>query len=172
MENDRTGKVKVILFLSISILFLSCKKEKIENKSPFVKDWYDTEQVIPFTATLKINKDKTFEYFGGACTSQFESNGTWYESNDTIILNSKIPNECLMMREFGKMCYSKGEIEKIRFTKTVKNCKTESEKEYENFINKKFYIRNDSLILKKDKKDTCTVREIIFSNKIKSRKYK
>ena len=169
MGKDRIEKVKVVLFLSISILFFSCKKEVIEKKTDFVKTWYDTEKIIPFEATLKINEDNTFEYYGGACDSQFESSGTWFVKNDTIILNSKIPSECMAMTEFGKMCYSKEEIEKIRFTRTIKNCKTTSNKEFNNFSNEKFYIKNDSLVFKKDKKDTCTGFEMVFSNNIKSR---
>ena len=66
--------MKIKFFLLISIIALSsCKKNssKIEENSKFVKVWFDTVRTFPFKAKLIINKNKTFEYRGGACTSSF-----------------------------------------------------------------------------------------------------
>ncbi|MBZ4037151.1 hypothetical protein K6T82_20495 [Flavobacterium sp. 17A] len=145
-----------------SFFLLSCKKENKEQKSVFVKTWYDTEMDIPYMARLEINKDHTFKFVGGACTTSFHSDGNWIEKNDTLILNSVLPKECFQIHEFGKMCYSKEEIEKIRFTKTIADCEPKNEDSFENFKDEKFYLRNDSLVLKKDRKEKCTERKIVF----------
>jgi len=150
------------LGILILILFSSCKKERVEKKSVFIKTWYDTERVVPYTATLIINKDHTFKFTGGACTARFYSNGKWIEKKDTLILNSGFPKECLNLREFGRMCYSNEEIENIRFLKTKAGCEVKNDDEFENFRDAKFYLRNDSLIFKKDKKENCTEYEIRF----------
>lgn len=158
-----TMKVDQFIFcILISIFLISCKKEDKKQESIFVKTWYDTEMVIPYMASLEINKDHTFKFTGGACTASFHSYGNWIEKNDTLILNSILPKECFQINEFGKMCYSKEEIEKIRFTKTIADCEPKNDDSFENFKDEKFYLRNDSLVLKKDKKEKCTEKEIVF----------
>lgn len=158
-----TMKVDRFIFcILISIFLISCKKEDKKQESIFVRTWYDTEMVIPYMASLEINKDHTFKFTGGACTASFHSYGNWIEKNDTLILNSILPKECFQINEFGKMCYSKEEIEKIRFTKTIADCEPKNDNSFENFKDEKFYLRNDSLVLKKDKKEKCTEKEIVF----------
>ena len=98
-------KIKLLLLISI-LAFSSCKKDnpKIEENSKFVKVWFDTVRSYPFKAKLVIKKDKTFEYRGGACTSRFGAKGIWKIENDTIILNSIKPKECMWKHDFGLIC--------------------------------------------------------------------
>lgn len=154
-----------LFFISLS----SCKKETIVPKSVFVKTWYDTEMVIPYAATLTINKDHTFKFIGGACTARFNSEGKWTEKKDTLILDSGFPGECVNLSEFGKMCISREEIENRISAKVKAGCEVKNDEEFVNFKKAKFYLRNDSLIFKKDKKDKCTEYEIVFSRVKKSR---
>lgn len=179
MENRNGKRIKMKAYIKITsiliiilLLFIRCKKEKIKSEinSVFVKDWYDTEMIVPFKAILKINKDSTFQYNGGACTSSFESNGTWRIKNDTIILNSSKSKKCLTMIEFGPFCINKKDLSNHTINKTLKDCNPSGEGMYENFINEKFYIRNDSLIYKKEEKDKCSEFEIKFAKNKKIRK--
>ncbi len=163
-------KIKLLLLISI-LAFSSCKKDnpKIEENSKFVKVWFDTVRSYPFKAKLIINKNKTFKYSGGACTSSFGAKGIWRIENDTIILNSIKPKECMWKRDFGLIC------EKLTDNdyKTIKDCEPKGEDSYENFENEKFYVRNDTLIHKNDKNDkmkNCPKLKIAFSDKEKIRK--
>jgi hypothetical protein len=162
---------KITSLLIILVSLTNCKNESQKKKinSIFVRDWYDTEMVIPFSATLKINKDSTFQYKGGACTSSFTSNGTWRIENDTIILNSNKSKECLIIVEFGPLCPSKEDMLNHKISKTLKDCNPAGENMYENFRNEKFYIRNDSLIYKKGENEKCSEFEIIFATNKKKR---
>jgi len=163
-------KIKFLLLISILALS-SCKKDnpKIEEHSKFVKVWFDTVRSYPFKAKLTINKNKTFEYRGGACTSRFGAKGIWKIENDTIILNSIKPKECMWKHDFGLIC------EKLTDNdyKTIKDCEPKGEDSYENFENEKFYFRNDTLIHKNDENDklkNCPKSIIAFSDKEKIRK--
>lgn len=161
--------MKIKLFLLVSIIALSsCKKNnpKIEKNSKFVKVWFDTVRSYPFKAKLIINKNKTFEYRGGACDSRFGSKGIWRIENDTIILNSIKPKECMYKIDFGLVC------EKLTGddNKTIKGCEPKSDKMFEDFENEKFYFRNDTLIHKNDENDkitNCPKSKIAFSVKSK-----
>ena len=170
-------KIKFLLLIFI-IAFSSCKKDnpKIEENSKFVKVWFDTVRSSPFMAKLIMNKNKTFEYRGGACTSSFEAKGIWRIENDTIILNSIKPKECKWKRDFGLFCLTfeemrAGNIEQDN--KTIKGCEPKSDDSYEIFKNEKFYIQNDTLIHKNDENDkikNCPKSIIAFSDKEKIRK--
>jgi hypothetical protein len=164
-------KIKFLLLISILALS-SCKKDnpKIDESSKFVKVWFDTVRSYPFKSKLTIKKNKTFEYRGGACTSGFGAKGIWRIENDTIILNSFKPKECMWKHDFGLIC------EKLTDNdyKTIKNCEPKGEDSYENFENEKFYFRNDTLIHKNDENDkmkNCPKSIIAFSDKEKVRKH-
>lgn len=163
-------KIKFLLLISILALS-SCRKDnpKIDENSKFVKVWFDTVRSYPFKAKLNIKKDKTFEYRGGACTSRFGAKGIWKIENDTIILNSIKPKECMWKQDFGLIC------EKLTDNdyKTIKDCEPKGEDSYEDFENEKFYFRNDTLIHKNDENDklkNCPKSIIAFSDKEKIRK--
>ncbi|HWS60138.1 MAG TPA: hypothetical protein VN182_04335 [Flavobacterium sp.] len=170
-------KIKFLLLISI-IALSSCKKDnpKIEEHSKFVKVWFDTVRSYPFKAKLIIKKDKTFEYRGGACTSSFGAKGIWRIENDTIILNSIKPKECMWKHDFGLFCLTFEEMKLANIeedNKTIKDCEPQGENSYENFENEKFYFRNDTLIHKNDKYDkmtNCPKLIIAFSDKEKIRK--
>lgn len=171
--------MKIKLLLLIFILALSsCKKDnpKIEENSKFVKVWFDTVRSYPFMAKLIINKNKTFEYRGGACTSSFGAKGIWRIENDTIILNSIKPKECMWKVDFGLLCLTPAEMRagnENDDNKTIKGCEPQGEDSYENFENEKFYFRNDTLIHKNDENDkmkNCPKLKIAFSDKEKIRK--
>lgn len=162
-------KIKFLILIFILALS-SCKKDipKIDESSKFVKVWFDTVRSYPFTAKLTINKNKTFEYRGGACTSSFGSKGIWKIENDTIILNSIKPKECMYKIDFGLICEKPSGDD----YKTIKGCDPKSENTYENFENEKFYFRNDTLIHKNDENDkiaNCPKLKIAFSDKEKIR---
>lgn len=163
-------KIKFLLSISI-IAFSSCKKDipKIDKNSKFVKVWFDTVRSYPFKAKLTINKNKTFEYRGGACTSRFGAKGIWRIENDTLILNSIKPKECIWKHDFGLICKKLTDND----YKTIKDCEPKGEDSYENFENEKFYFRNDTLIHKNDENDklkNCPKSIIAFSDKEKIRK--
>ena len=167
-------KIKFLLLI-FTIAFSSCKKDnpKIEENSKFVKVWFDTVRSSPFMAKLIMNKNKTFEYRGGACTSSFGAKGIWKIENDTIILNSIKPKECLWKHDFGLFCVTPAKMIADNDNKTIKGCEPHGEESYENFENEKFYFRNDTLIHKNDKNDkieNCPKCKIAFSNKEKIRK--
>lgn len=164
-------KIKFLLLIFILALS-SCKKDspKIEENSKFVKVWFDTVIIVPFEAKLIIKKDNTFDYSGGACTSSFGAKGIWRIENDTIILNSIKPKECLWTHKFGKNCTTREEIIAERDNKTIKNCEPNEDESYEIFENEKFYIRNDTLIHKNDENENCPKSIIAFSDKEKIRK--
>ena len=167
-------KIKFLLLISI-IALSSCKKNntKIDENSKFVKVWFDTVRTYPFKAKLIINKNKTFEYRGGACTSRFSSKGIWRIEKDTIILNSIKPKECLWKLNFGLFCLTPEEMRAGNAdddNKTIKGCEPQGEESYENFENEKFYFRNDTLIHKNDVNDkivNCPKLKIAFSDKEK-----
>jgi len=171
--------MKTKIFLLISILTLSsCKKDnpKVEENSKFVKVWFDTVRSYPLTSKLIINKNNTFEYRGGACTSSFGAKGIWKIENDTIILNSIKPKECKWKHDFGLFCLTYEEMKSSNFAldnKTIKGCEPQGDDSYEHFENDKFYFRNDTLIHKNDEKDkmkNCPKSIIAFSDKEKVRK--
>lgn len=155
-------KNSLFLFFAF-LLFFSCKNEVPvkKPKSGFIKKWFDTELIVPFSATLEIKENQTFQYHGGACTSKFNSNGTWIINKDTIILNSNLSEKCLTIIEFGPMCFDN--LSQKKLAKTIKNCIPNTEEFYELFKNEKFYIRNDSLVHKNEKRENCSEFEIIFS---------
>lgn len=158
-------KLKLLSTLLLFVVFISCKKDETKaiKKSEFVKTWFDTVRMAPFKSKLIINENKTFEYLGGACTSRFESKGSWKIEKDTLILNSSKTNKCYWKHPFGLMC-SKKDFEKIREdNKTIKGCSPTGEDAYVIFDNEKFYIRNDTLI-HTEKNKYCPKMKIAFSS--------
>lgn len=157
-----------LLSILLFVIFIRCKNDqpKINQKSEFVKTWFDTVRVAPFVSKLVINENKTFNYNGGACTASFQSKGSWKIEKDTLILNSYQTYKCYWKENFGLLC-SKEEFEKIREdNKTIKNCNPNAEDAYIIFDHEKFYLRNDTLI-HTDKNKNCPKLRIAFSSKKK-----
>ncbi|MEO5777594.1 MAG: hypothetical protein ABIQ27_11875 [Flavobacterium sp.] len=140
--------LRFLLLLTIICFLNSCKKEEekvlVNKNSKFIKEWESRKSFIPHKDYLKIKPDHTFELYGGACTVSYNSNGKWEIRNDTLILNSFSSRDCQVLMEFGNT------IEKplqsyIRKT-TLKDCNPgESDGIYFNFVNEKFYLKNDTL---------------------------
>lgn len=94
---------------------------------------------------LKIKPDHTFEFFGGACMDNYNSNGKWKVINDTLILNSVPSKDCQILVGFGNNMEDISKKDYVRKL-TIKDCTpNESDGAYINFINDKFYIKNDTL---------------------------
>jgi hypothetical protein len=160
-----------LLSILLLVIFISCKndKPKINKNSKFVKTWFDTVRMTPFTSELTINENNTFDYSGGACSSSFESKGIWKIEKNILILNSLKTKKCIWKNNFGLLC-SKEDFDKIiKDNKTIKNCNPNSEKSYIIFNNEKFHLRNDTLIHIEVNKN-CPKLKIAFSNKKKIRK--
>ena len=161
--------------LLISILFVSCNKSSSKESpkvlnSKFVKVWFDTIRGVPFFSKLEIKQNRTFKYVGGACTESWSSEGLWIIKNDTIILNSIKPKDCVYLSEYGTMCKTIAEIRKNGPEISSKDCDTAySYPEFEVFKNEKFYLKNDTLVhVKQNKK--CEGIDIAYSMKEKNRK--
>jgi Carbohydrate binding domain (family 32) len=163
-----------LLYLLIFGLLFGCNKVKpIEKKkSKFERVWFDTVQMIPFSAKLQINKNNTFEYKSHSCQVGSKSNGTWSIKNDTIVLNSIKPKGCHLQYPFGIVCaFNKGNTQKNEENQTIKGCNpSESDVIYEIFQNEKFYIRNDTLIHLNKIKEECPNLKVVFSKYEKVRK--
>ena len=145
--------MKIFRFLSLlSILCIlnSCKKEEkkiiVDKDFKFIKEWQSKKIIIPGNSFIKIKPDHTFEYDAAGCQWRCNSFGKWKVINDTLILNSIPSKECQILSNFGEMIkpLKKGEVYEPKTT--IKNCKPEERNGmYENFINDKFYIKNDTL---------------------------
>ncbi|GAB3723050.1 hypothetical protein [Flavobacterium koreense] len=167
--------MKYSLYSIVSVLFLfsSCKKTEIEQPQKdeslkFVKTWFDTVRMIPMSERLEIKQNKTFKYVLGACTSGSWSEGNWNLKNDTIILNSFKPKECIYLSDYGALCSTIEEMRKYPPESSIKNCKPNSEDSYEMFVNEKFYIKNDTLVhVKQNKK--CEGFDFAYSSREKVR---
>ena len=161
-------KIKVFIFpiLIFFILFGSCKKnQEVKEINKFVNSWKATKKPIPFSGILKIKKNQTFEYFAGACTSTSFSNGKWEIRNDTIILNSFMPNKCCLIWEFEYNCdkiLKKGEP--FSFRKTIKDCEPTLEEDYIEFDNVQFYLKDTILVHKRKFKNNCPKEIGEFNN--------
>jgi hypothetical protein len=139
----------IIIFLPL-ILF-SCKRD--EDK--FIGSW-NIKTEIPYSAKLNLKKNQTFTYSGGAFNQPFHSNGNWIVINDTLILKSKIPDECFFMKKFGYICYEVKDSLKIKDQTTIPNCKPKNyDSNFINFEDTKFIFKNDSLIYLINKFDNC-----------------
>ena len=122
----------------------------------YIAEWKSTKKPVPYTATLKINNDNTFDFNSGACMSSTTSKGKWRIENDTIILNSFKPRNCCFLIVFGGNCEKYGKAgENHMFRKSFEDCDMKIEDMYDVFENTKFFIKNEKLIFKKSKINDC-----------------
>ncbi len=163
------------IFLTLTILLIllsSCNKSssKKEEISKFVRTWFDTVQGMPLKEKLIIKENKTFEFSSRACQDGSKSNGIWKLENDTIILNSIKPKECLFQHRFG-FCLIIGDKSYFENNKTIRGCEPSGRNSsYEIFENEKFIIKNDTLIHINKKNAPCPNLKIAYSMKEKIRK--
>jgi hypothetical protein len=148
-----------IIFIILILIFSSCKKRNETN--PFIRTWYDTEQIIPIEETLSIRSDSTFIFNSLACQGGAKSSGKWKISGDSLILNSNTPKGCFIISEFV-VCLYPGENKEIRTT--IKGCEPNQNFLYSEFKNEIFYIKNDSLFHRPNKDWNCPDSlQIVFS---------
>lgn len=146
-----------ILILSSFLFFVACKNSnEKESRKKYIAEWKSTKKPVPYSATLTIKNDNTFEFNSGACMSSSYSKGKWRIENDTIILNSFKPKNCCFLIVFGGNCEKYGKKgENDMFKKSFENCDVETEETYEVFENTKFYIKNETLVFKKSRINDC-----------------
>ena len=156
-----------ILVFTIFIGLVSCKKAEIPV-SKFVGIWYDTEYVIPTLSKLKINADSNFSYTSGACTWRGFSKGKWKMIGDSIELNSIKSDTCYRMFPFINCApFDNGKEGLV----TIPNCTSKEKSNFLIFSSEKFYIKNDSLILKIKSVSKCPDNlKVIFAKAQKIRK--
>jgi len=148
-------KISRNTLILLLITFFSCKKReelKINTNEKFIQEWESVKTIIPHKDYLLIKSNQTFEFHGGACTSFYESFGKWKVVNDTLILNSNKSKKCQYVNGFGDNFEVPKEDEIFEPKTTITNCKPKNEDSYVNFINDKFFIKNDSLIYVTKKK--------------------
>lgn len=158
--------IRIFSFL-LFICLISCKKEEVPvNK--FIGNWYDTEYVVPNLSIIKIKEDSTFSYTSGACTWRGFSKGKWKMIGDSIELNSIKSDTCYRM--FPLLNCAPFE-KRAKDLVTIPNCKPDDDNDFLIFSKEKFYIKNDSLILKIKSSSKCPdTLKIVFARTEKIRK--
>ena len=135
---------EILPLVLLSIFLINCKQnsQNFEKKEDFIRDW----KVIRYpysNATLYLSANHTFKYEETGHLSEIYSEGIWKMNNDTLILNSLQPNECLYIDDFS---LTKGETIDDMQT-TLKNCEPKpNSKFFTEFNNSKFTVTKDSLI--------------------------
>ena len=158
--------IRIISFLLL-ICLISCKKP-VKPVNKFVGTWYDTEYVVPNLSKLKIKADSTFSYTSGACTWQGFSRGKWKMIGDSIELNSIKSDTCYRM--FPLLNCAPFE-KRTKDLVTIPNCNSNAKEDFLIFSKEKFYIKNDSLILKIKPSSKCPdTLKIAFARTEKIRK--
>jgi hypothetical protein len=159
--------IRIFSFLLL-ICLISCKKAEVPvNK--FVGTWYDTQYVIPNLSVFKINIDSIFSYTSGACNWKGFSKGKWKMVGDSIELNSINSDTCYAMFPFMDCVRFENPRKEIIITNP--NCKVNGNADFLIFSHEKFYIKNDSLILKIKPSSKCPdTLKIAFAKTQKIRK--
>lgn len=133
---------------ALMVVFLSCKnnEKNIIREKKFIKEWISRKSIIPHTAYLKINPDHTFKYNDRGCQWETNAFGNWRLVNDTLILNSLPSKKCQFIDGFGNNMRIPNAGEDFKPETTIKGCEPEKRNGvYVNFIDDKFYIKNDTL---------------------------
>lgn len=143
-------KTNIITAFILLALLTSCKKEEkkviVDKDAKFIKEWESRKTIVPGTSFIKIKPDHTFEYNSAGCQWRSNSFGKWTVKNDTLILNSIPSKKCQFTNGFGNNMRMPKKGEEFEQQITIKGCKpNERDGDYANFINDKFYIKNDTL---------------------------
>lgn len=135
---------RILPFFLLFILF-DCSKSvdnKLKKDEELIRDWKVVR--YPYSnATLTLLENNQFKYSESGHITQLYSEGLWSIKNDTLILNSLRPNDCLYIDDF-----SLNEKETFESMKTtLKNCNPKpNSKFFTEFSNSKFIVKPDSLI--------------------------
>ena len=126
------------LFLTLSFFLNGCAdKKKIEK---ILGSW-TVERNVYTNGILKINSDKTFLFSETRDGCTMYANGSWRIKKDTLILNSKMPAECLYVTYFAQYCEDKYIVVKPYIETTVENCEPNKLMNYyTKFTDEKFII--------------------------------
>lgn len=110
------------------MLLFGCQKN-IEPDE-FVGTWIIDG--IPYSkAKITFSKNHTFEYVEKNDFSNSNSNGKWEIREDTLILNSVFPNECLYVNNFLQSCNDEQAILVKPFIETtIINCRPKTSKNF------------------------------------------
>lgn len=135
---------RILRFFVLFILF-DCSKStdnKLKKDKEFVRDWKVVR--YPYSnATLTLLENNQFKYSESGHITQLYSEGLWSIKNDTLILNSLRPNDCLYIDDFS--LNEKETFESLKTT--LKNCNPKPDsKFFTEFSNSKFIVKPDSLI--------------------------
>ena len=142
-------KISNFLFVLSFIIIQSCcnistQSDMRSENNQYIGEWYSVYKGIPFSATLVIDSNYTFNYEGGACVIRFGSEGYWACNGDTLLLNSYEPEECYYLFEFDAVCMEFDINDSTTYLKpqfTKEGCTPENQwYEYVKFKNVKFLI--------------------------------
>lgn len=131
--------------LIICTLFFGCKNNDEELSKNIVGKW-NVERDVYSKGSLVLNTDKTFHFSENKHLSETYSSGNWIIKNDTLLLNSKMPTECLFVNNFSPYCKDKHIVVKPLIETTFENCEPQNYgKFYTKFDNEKFVVKEDTL---------------------------
>lgn len=131
--------------LIICTLFIGCKNNDEELSKKIVGKW-NVERDVYAKGSLILNTYQTFQFSEENHLSETYSTGNWKIKNDTLLLNSKKPNDCLYINFFSPYCEDKYIVIKPHIETTVENCEPKNfGKFYTKFSNEKFVFKNDIL---------------------------
>ncbi|MCC2591018.1 hypothetical protein [Chryseobacterium sp. MFBS3-17] len=131
--------------IMVFILLLGCSQKETSPapESPvFTRSW-KVERYPYSNAMLTISPDYRFTYYETGHTSESFSGGIWKQTDDTLILTSTRPAECLIVDDFAL----KDNISPDSLKTTIKDCvPAVSTSFFTDFRSYRFIIRGDSLI--------------------------
>ncbi|MDO5616854.1 MAG: hypothetical protein Q4G16_11730 [Cruoricaptor ignavus] len=130
----------------ILLIFCSCIDSKKIKAEKIIGNW-NIERNAYSKGNLDITENKTFSFSETSHLNETYANGNWEIINDTLILTSKMPNECLYVNNFAQYCEDKYIVVKLFFETTIEHCEPKNiTKNFTKFDNEKFVIKSDSLI--------------------------
>ncbi|MBW8358170.1 MAG: hypothetical protein K0M63_00025, partial [Weeksellaceae bacterium] len=151
-----TMKIRLLnIFFLYFTLFLGCESKNGEEElaKKTIGNW-NVERDVYTKGSLVLNTNKTFQFSEEGHLSETHSNGTWNIKNDTLILNSLMPTECLYVNNFSPYCEDKYIVTKEKIETTIENCEPKKiGKFYTKFSNEKFVIKKDTLIYVNENKN-------------------
>jgi hypothetical protein len=155
-------KALLNLFL-VSLFIVSCNSRSPMDPTtpapinPYTGEWKSVERFYPYSSTLTMNDDRTFQFQYGACMDFGFSTGIWETTDKGIVLNSQNIDRCMYTRMFGVNCQSFILGDSSQWTEylsstTLENCEPKSETNYVIFDAEEFCLEGNTLkhILKLD----------------------
>ena len=141
-----SNRILTYCFLLI-FAFNSCKKKEIDSiiQDKIIGNWkiknneYDKEY-------LEINSDNTFYYKGVGHLNESFAKGRWKVVNDSLVLNSITPKECLYVVNFGTYCEHANIVIEEKINTTFDDCEPQTiSKLYKAFNDTRFILKKDTM---------------------------